>query len=201
MTFSRIACRGRGFEVITAASIDESVKIAEANDVVIILISVAADTDSDETSQILQRAAQALAGTPIVILSDGEQPHQVRNALRAARAAMSRQACPSMRRLEPSGSCMRGGVPTRHLHHSNGTRKFGRRALVRPFGIFTVRQAAVVKAIRQGKPNKIIAYELKMKENTVKVHVRNIMRKLKAKNRTQVCLHDKPTRRWIRDLK
>ena len=33
----------------------------------------------------------------------------------------------------------------------------------RPFGIFTVRQAAVVKAIRQGKPNKIIAYELKMK--------------------------------------
>jgi DNA-binding NarL/FixJ family response regulator len=52
--------------------------------------------------------------------------------------------------------------------------------------MFTVRQTAVVKALRQGKPNKIIAYELKMKESTVKVHVRNIMRKLKAKNRTQV---------------
>lgn len=53
-------------------------------------------------------------------------------------------------------------------------------------GLFTERQAAVVKAIRQGKANKMIAYELNMHESTVKVHVRNIMKKLKAQNRTQV---------------
>lgn len=53
-------------------------------------------------------------------------------------------------------------------------------------GIFTERQAAVVEAIRQGKANKTIAYELNMHESTVKVHVRNIMKKLKAQNRTQV---------------
>lgn len=53
-------------------------------------------------------------------------------------------------------------------------------------GIFTERQAAVVRAIRQGKANKMIAYELNMHESTVKVHVRNIMKKLKAQNRTQV---------------
>jgi DNA-binding NarL/FixJ family response regulator len=53
-------------------------------------------------------------------------------------------------------------------------------------GLFTARQAAVVKALCQGKANKIIAYELEMKESTVKVHVRNIMKKLKAKNRTEV---------------
>lgn len=52
--------------------------------------------------------------------------------------------------------------------------------------IFTERQAAVVEAIRQGKANKTIAYELNMHESTVKVHVRNIMKKLKAQNRTQV---------------
>jgi DNA-binding NarL/FixJ family response regulator len=51
---------------------------------------------------------------------------------------------------------------------------------------FTARQIAVVNALRQGKANKIIAYELNMRESTVKVHVRNIMRKLKAKNRTEV---------------
>ena len=72
-----------GFEVFTAASVGESVRIAEENDVAIILISVAGDTDSDETRQVLQRAAQVLVGTPIVVLSDGEQPHQVRNALLA----------------------------------------------------------------------------------------------------------------------
>jgi len=53
-------------------------------------------------------------------------------------------------------------------------------------GMFTARQAAVVEALRRGKANKIIAYELKMRESTVKVHVRSIMKKLKAKNRTEV---------------
>ena len=36
------------------------------------------------------------------------------------------------------------------------------------------------------KANKIIAYELKLRESTVKVHIRNIMKKLKATNRTEV---------------
>jgi DNA-binding NarL/FixJ family response regulator len=53
-------------------------------------------------------------------------------------------------------------------------------------GAFTARQAAVVEALRKGKANKIIAYELNMRESTVKVHVRNIMKKLRAKNRTEV---------------
>ncbi len=50
----------------------------------------------------------------------------------------------------------------------------------------TPKQRLVVEAIRQGKANKTIAYELKMCESTVKVHVRTIMKKLRAKNRTQV---------------
>jgi DNA-binding NarL/FixJ family response regulator len=50
----------------------------------------------------------------------------------------------------------------------------------------TTRQEAVAEALRKGKANKIIAYELNMCESTVKVHVRNIMKKLQATNRTQV---------------
>jgi len=52
--------------------------------------------------------------------------------------------------------------------------------------IFTTRQIAVIEALRKGKANKTIAYELNMCESTVKVHVRNIMKRLKAKNRTQI---------------
>jgi DNA-binding NarL/FixJ family response regulator len=48
------------------------------------------------------------------------------------------------------------------------------------------RQLSVARALRKGTPNKIIAYELNMCESTVKVHVREIMRKLKAKNRTEI---------------
>jgi DNA-binding NarL/FixJ family response regulator len=50
----------------------------------------------------------------------------------------------------------------------------------------TARQIAVVNALRQGKANKVIAYELNMRESTVKVHVRNIMKKFNAHNRTEV---------------
>lgn len=52
--------------------------------------------------------------------------------------------------------------------------------------IFTSRQAEVADALRRGKANKIIAYELNLRESTVKVHIRNIMKKMKATNRTEV---------------
>jgi DNA-binding NarL/FixJ family response regulator len=55
-------------------------------------------------------------------------------------------------------------------------------------GGFTSRELAVIQAIRQGKPNKVIAYELCMCESTVKVHVRHIMKKLHARNRTDVAI-------------
>ena len=55
-------------------------------------------------------------------------------------------------------------------------------------GLVTARELAVVRAIQKGKSNKVIAYELNMCESTVKVHVRNIMKKLNAKNRTDVAI-------------
>ena len=53
-------------------------------------------------------------------------------------------------------------------------------------GMFTPRQAEVAMALRRGKANKIIAHELNLRESTVKVHIRNIMKKLRATNRTEV---------------
>ncbi|SES42052.1 response regulator transcription factor [Rhizobium sp. NFR03] len=52
--------------------------------------------------------------------------------------------------------------------------------------IFTDREVDVIDALTKGKPNKIIAYELNLRESTVKVHVRNIMKKLQARNRTEI---------------
>lgn len=54
--------------------------------------------------------------------------------------------------------------------------------------MLTATQMAVGEAIRQGKANKQIAYELDIGESTVKVHIRNIMKKLNAKNRTEVAV-------------
>ena len=54
--------------------------------------------------------------------------------------------------------------------------------------MLTGRELSVVQAIQQGKSNKIIAHELNMGLSTVKVHVRNVMRKMNAKNRTDVAM-------------
>lgn len=54
--------------------------------------------------------------------------------------------------------------------------------------ILTKRQMEIVEEIRHGKANKQIAYDLRMSEHTVKVHLRHIMRKLKARNRTEVAV-------------
>lgn len=51
---------------------------------------------------------------------------------------------------------------------------------------FTPRQIAVLGHLTQGKANKVIAYELAMSESTVKVHIRNIMKKMNASNCTEV---------------
>src|SRR5258708_17035350 len=43
---------------------------------------------------------------------------------------------------------------------------------------FSPRQLQVLRLLREGKPNKIIAHELGMSEATVKAHLRVIMRRL-----------------------
>ena len=56
-----------------------------------------------------------------------------------------------------------------------------------PVGL-TPRECDVLNLLREGKPNKIIAAALDLKETTVKIHVRHIMKKLKATNRTEAAL-------------
>ena len=46
----------------------------------------------------------------------------------------------------------------------------------------------MLRSLREGHQNKIIAHRLGISESTVKVHLRNIMKKLNASNRTQVAL-------------
>jgi DNA-binding NarL/FixJ family response regulator len=50
------------------------------------------------------------------------------------------------------------------------------------------RQRAILDGLCRGEPNKIIGRRLDLPESTVKVHVREIMRKLAVSNRTQVAL-------------
>jgi DNA-binding NarL/FixJ family response regulator len=52
----------------------------------------------------------------------------------------------------------------------------------------TARQLEVLEQLQLGNANKLIARHLSMQESTVKVHMREIMRKLGARNRTEAVM-------------
>lgn len=52
-------------------------------------------------------------------------------------------------------------------------------------GVLSSREAEVLELMSDGLQNKIIASKMALSEHTVKVHVHNIIRKLKVHNRTQ----------------
>jgi DNA-binding NarL/FixJ family response regulator len=56
------------------------------------------------------------------------------------------------------------------------------------FDSLTPRQVQVLNLLRAGKSNKIIARELEMHDSTVKVHVRQILKRMNASNRTQAAV-------------
>jgi DNA-binding NarL/FixJ family response regulator len=56
------------------------------------------------------------------------------------------------------------------------------------FESLTPRELEVLARLREGKPNKVIARELDIRESTVKVFVRRIFSKLRVSNRTELAL-------------
>lgn len=60
---------------------------------------------------------------------------------------------------------------------------------IRKLSLLTRQQLRVLKMIAQGLLNKQIAWELEIKETTIKTHVSDILKKLEITNRTQAALY------------
>jgi DNA-binding NarL/FixJ family response regulator len=143
-----------------------------------------------QTLQCVAELKQKFASTPVVVLSDSQaamQPQSIRNALESG----ARGFIPTLNTRVPTVlAALRfikdGGtfVPVELLLSSNAGGPTNTIESA-PTDALTPRQKAVLSHLKQGKANKIIAYELRMSESTVKVHIRNIMRKMGATNRTQ----------------
>ena len=137
------------------------------------------DTDAERELEVLSRTI------PVIVVSHDEDSDQVLLALQSGvrgyipTSVTFDVAVEAMRLVKAGGTF----VPAGSL---NSARQKAQSAAAPRTGPFSPRQTEVIEAVRQGKANKVIAYELNMRESTVKVHIRHIMRKLKATNRTQV---------------
>lgn len=158
--------------------------LASAPAVVIIVVE-----SGDASSLIdLQSLDSATGKTSFVVVSDVDDvDHIVRTLKRGARGYIPSNlpfnvAVEAVRLVEAGGIF----VPA-----SSFVDREPPPAPVKPQVTLTERQTAVLEAIRHGKANKQIAYELNMSEHTVKVHLRHIMRKLKVRNRTEAAISSK----------
>jgi DNA-binding NarL/FixJ family response regulator len=144
-------------------------------------------TEQSVRADLLHFVAE-VGAVPVIVVADSDEPGEILAALESGARGYIPTSVTVRVAAEATGLARAGGIfvpascllALREVIHATASS-------ARPLtGMFTVREAAVVEALRKGKANKIIAYELNLCESTVKVHIRNIMKKLKATNRTEV---------------
>jgi DNA-binding NarL/FixJ family response regulator len=178
--------------MVAASTCEELLDIKGARigrpNLVIVYIRSAGLTDTCVRSG-LELLRVRLPDTPAIVLSDRDDVEEVNRALTHG----VRGYIPTSVECEIAVAALRlvraGGtfVPADALRsaaakHDNKT-EAERRGRSDEFDL-TPRELSVIDLLREGKPNKLIAAQLEMQESTVKVHVRNILKKLHAANRT-----------------
>ncbi|MBV9286559.1 MAG: response regulator transcription factor [Hyphomicrobiales bacterium] len=147
----------------------------------------------EESADALKELPELVSSSPVVVLASNNDVELARAAMRCGAkgyipVTMGFEIVVEAVRLILSGGTY---VPPECLLSPTQPRLTASPASS-PASVLSRRELAVVRAIQQSKSNKIIAYELNMCESTVKVHVRNIMKKLNAKNRTEVAMKTAP---------
>jgi DNA-binding NarL/FixJ family response regulator len=176
------------FRARAFADIDQWELSSDRDDTALILLewgAVSNDQRSLETE--VQALVSAHPDIPLVVLGADEDPHHMAEILaQGARGYIPTSVGLSVA-IGALQLAMAGGtfVPASALRNSGRERPDASQSVHSMLGL-SERQAAVAEAVALGKPNKIIAYEMALCESTVKVHIRSIMKKMQARNRTEI---------------
>jgi DNA-binding NarL/FixJ family response regulator len=158
---------------------------ARAASIVIIVID-----GSDESSVAGLECLEAVAAsTPVVIVSDIDDLDYIMRTFKSGARGYIPTSLPFNVAVEAMRLVKAGGtfVPASSFFLDGE----GSPSSPKAEALLTARQMKVAEEVSHGKANKQIAYELNMSEHTVKVHLRHIMRKLNARNRTEVAVLSK----------
>jgi DNA-binding NarL/FixJ family response regulator len=184
-----LVAHNRDLKITAVGSLDEFKNLPKEAHTSAILVVLGAQKVSDQGVRTeLSHFVSDVDAIPVIVVADSDEPAEILAALESGARGYVPTNVNVRVAAEAIGLARAGGIfvpassilQLREVIHaaSGGTRPLS--------AMFTTREAGVVAALRQGKPNKIIAYELNLCESTVKVHIRNIMKKLKATNRTEI---------------
>ena len=179
---------------IVQIDLAEALTLSDTSSVKLILLVVGPRGIADpEPRNCIASLHAKYTDTPLVLISEREEAEEVVAAFKAgARGFIPMSIAPPVA-IQAFQFIMSGGSffpPTALVRHSVPVDAAPRTALLADAQNcdLTLRQQQVLERLRQGESNKLIARRLKLQESTVKVHIRQIMRKLGAANRTQAAL-------------
>ncbi len=186
-THVRLAGASSFDELVAAQEPSAALAAADGLKLVVLYIRSAGVTDNWVQEQLHLIRAQEPELT-VIMISDREDTDDVMKALRHGirgyipTSIATEVAIAALTLIEAGGTF----VPAHALRPEAAeprAEENGPAAL--PEGlVLTVRELAVIDLLREGNATKVIALKLNMRESTVKVHVRNILKKLRVSNRT-----------------
>lgn len=127
---------------------------------------------------------KALPATPIIVVSASNDTERIQLCIEQGAKGFIPKSANSAIILSAINLVMAGGVylPPTILQQRGSNGETGKPA---PVGTLTPREKEVLLCLSQGMSNKRIAQLLDMAENTVRVHVASILKRLDVQNRTE----------------
>ena len=177
-------------EILQATSIDEALDMLSAThpvDLVLLDLSMPGTTG---LSGVI-RVRKAFPKTPVVIVSGHQDPQIVSSVLSLGVSGYIPKSTSKRELADSIVEVLKGSIYLPKNYRDVATTrsaKTNHRDLLKRLHNLTPQQLRVLDMLRQGLQNKQIAYELKICETTVKVHVSDILRKLNVFSRTKAII-------------
>jgi len=182
---SGVLCKlDKNLSILTSGSCEEALALTkDDDDIDLVLLDLNLPGMSGLDGLTLLR--HQLPATPVVLLSASEDRQKVLAAIESGAKGYIPKSASSDIIINALKLVLSGGVylPMAVLDTMNTapaieTKNASGQAL-------TTRQSEVLNLLAQGSSNKVIAHQLNMAENTVRVHVGAILRYLNVNNRTE----------------
>ena len=189
---------------------DPTLEVMEANDPGETLVQLESSNEQtvvvynlvlpgEEGLAYVEKLRESIPDIPLIVLCDFDDPGLVAGALNRGAKAFLPSTTPSPVMVAVLHLVIAGGVyaPPGMILSSAApglmasevaTPAVREASIGELFPILTPRQGTVLALLSEGSTNKAIAESLGMCENTVKAHVKHIMRKLLVNNRTEAAL-------------
>ena len=165
------------------------------SEIQIVLLNIfSATIDNPEIVRNIALLNESLPNTLIIVICYHEDSHQIDEALRQVHGSIAITLTwqilrGALRLVQAGGTFILPCALTPLLSQQPIASEAAKVEVMAPdFCALTKRQREVLNLLRQGRQNKMIAHELNVRESTVKVHVRQILRKMRVKNRTEAAL-------------